>query len=195
MPASFSNKELIMNLQKGDEVSFTKLYHLYEGQLYRYVLSIVKSPDLADDVLQEIFIKIWEQRRLLDPGRSFKTFVFTMAKNHVLNLMKRASLDDKIRSEIFLYAEKESAPVEESFDFRETESLINQAIANLPAQQKKIFELCKMKGLTYEETAKQLSITSGTVNVQMVKSLKAIREYLNMNGVLTTSFLLLLLLK
>ena len=193
--ASYHNKKLLIDLREGDENSFTQLYYLYEGNLYRYVLSIVKSPSLADDVLQEVFIKIWEQRNLLDPEKSFLTFLFTVARNHVLNLLKRASLDENLRSEIFLHAEKESISVESSIDLSETETIIQQAIDKLPSQQKKIFELCKMQGLTYEETAGQLGITPGTVNVQMVKSLKTVKEYLIKHDVLTASFLFFLFLK
>lgn len=189
-----SIKELVQHLQKGDKSSFTRLYHIYEGKLYRYVLSIAKSPALADDVVQEVFIKIWEQRRSLDPEKSFQAFVFTVARNHVLNLMKRASRDVSVRSEIFAYAEMESNSTKETLDLRETETLLRQAMDRLPVQQRRTFKLCKLDGLTYKEAAKKLNITTGTVNAHMVKALKTIREYLSLHGVSSISLFLFFLL-
>jgi RNA polymerase sigma-70 factor (family 1) len=174
--------ELVRSLKEGEQEAFQKLYQKYHGKLYAHVIKFAKSQSLAQDVLHDVFVKIWENRASLKEELSFQSYLFTMAKNHLLNLLKRASHENSILQEILIHTEKASTVTENTLCYLETRKLLNEAVRKLPPQRKKIFQLCRQEGLSYEEVASQLGISKGTVNSQMVKSLKSIRDYLLLNG-------------
>ncbi len=138
---------------------------------------MVKSPTLADDITQDVFIRIWELRESLDVDKKFESFLFTITRNHILNLLKRSSVDAIVLEEIFSKAPQNDNSTEEEVHFTQTSELLHKAIALLPPQQKRIFELCKINGLSYEEAASELNVSPGTINAHIVKSLKFVREY------------------
>lgn len=126
-----------------------------------------------------MFVKVWEHRKKLDPDQSFRAWLFTVARNHLLNLLKRSAHETSIVEEMI----KQSSPVQnttrKNLLYNESNHLFHEAIKQLPEKRKKIFELCHLQGLTYQETADKLGITSSTVNSQMVKARKFIRNYLH----------------
>jgi len=185
-------KTLVKSLGKGDEIAFTQLYKLFEARIYRYVVSSVKSPELSDDITQEVFVKLWESREALDPEQSFQAFLFTIARNQILNLFRKLKTDETLRAQIFSFAQRQSNYTEEIINFNETEDLIQLALDKLPPRQRQIFELCKIKGLSHQEVADQLAISEGTVNVQLVKSVKFLRKFLSPNASFATTFSILM---
>lgn len=181
-------KNLVKSLTKGDEQAFTQLYKLFEAKIYRYVVSSVKSPELSDDIVQEVFVKVWESRKSLNPEQSFQSFLFTIARNQILNFFRKLKTDEALRQQVFSFAQRQANYTEEIINFNETEDLIQIALDKLPPRQRQIFELCKVKGLSHQEVAEQLDISEGTVNVQLVKSIKFLRKFLSPNASFAITF-------
>ncbi len=170
---------LIQRLRTGDEKAFRQIYDLYAGRLQAFAIRIVKSPVLAEDLIQDIFVNLWELRESLDPEKNFQSFLFTITRNHALNLLKRSSANTLVLNEIFIYAAKSSNTTEDLIEFDETSRILHQALDQLPPQQKRVFELCKLNGLSYEQAAAELNISPGTINAHMVKSIRFIKTYLS----------------
>ena len=190
----FDEAKLTDQIINGDEEAFKKLYLEYIDQIYSFVLSICKSPELSLDVCHEVFVKVWSSREKLVSENSFKSFLFTIAKNHVLNVIKRASKQREIYHQIKSNIDyNRQRFVEEEFLYSELSGLVNSAIDTMPPQRRKIYELSRVEGLTHHEIAEKLGISKGTVNVQLVKALKALKNYLASNGyVLELSMLIFL---
>lgn len=171
------DRKLVIALKKGDDTAFDKLYHKYVQRLYAFVLKTAKSPELTEDVVHDTFVKIWEKRSELNPEHSFQSFLFTIARNRLLNLIKRSAHEASILEEMFEHVDQEFENSGEQTDYQENTILLDKAIEQLPEHRRAIFTLCQKEGLTYQETANHLDISYSTVNSQMVKVLKSIRKY------------------
>lgn len=172
-------KELVRLLQAGDERAFEKLYDLYKLRILKKLIRLVKQEDIAVELLQDIFLKLWEKRGTLDPDQSFRSYLFRIAENKITDLFRRAAHDKKLLAHLQAAAAELCNTTEETIDFKEQQSLLEQAINSLPPQRQKIFILCKIEGKSYQETAELLGISLGTVNDHMVKAGRAVRKYFN----------------
>lgn len=180
-----SDKPLVIRLKRADTDAFKELYRKYIHKLFAYTLRTAKSPALAEDVVHDVFVTIWEKRDQIDPEQSFQAYLFTIARNHLLNFIKReAHKKDIIDQMIGNTVPVQSESTQERVLYNESHRLFREAIEQLPDRRKEVFQLCHLDGLTYEEAADRLDITSSTVNTQMVKARKFIREYLTEKNVM-----------
>ncbi|KAA8477177.1 RNA polymerase sigma-70 factor (ECF subfamily) [Arcticibacter tournemirensis] len=176
--SELSEKELIFLLHEGHEGALRSLYDIHVKKLHYFILRTAKSRQLAEDVVQDVFIKIWETRVLIDPELPFRTYLYTIAKRHLLNLLKRLQHESGILNEIRKYVDPSENTTELQVEYSESNVMLTEAISKLPPQCKEVFIRCKMQGLSYKQVAAELAITEGTVNSQMVKALRSIREYI-----------------
>ncbi|KEO74231.1 RNA polymerase sigma factor [Anditalea andensis] len=174
----FSEKQLVEQLKQSNTDAYGRLYHLYVQRLYGFVLRMAKSPELAEDIVQDIFIKLWENRDQLDPDKCIKAYMFTMAKNQLLNFIKRKAHESRIIDEILAHVPRGCKSTDNLVLENEIQQLLDEALSSLPPQRKLIFELCRIQGLTYKQAADQLGLSDSTVNSQMVKAIRSIKEFL-----------------
>jgi RNA polymerase sigma-70 factor (family 1) len=174
-----TEKELIVLLQQDEEGALRPLYESHLKSLHYFILRIAKSKQLAEDVVQDVFLKLWESRAQIDPDQPFKTYLYTIAKRHLLNMLKRAQHETFILEEIRKYSASAEHTTDLQLDYSESNVLLNEAIEKLPPQCKAVFLRCKIQGMSYKEVATELGIAEGTVHAQMVKALKAIKGYIN----------------
>jgi RNA polymerase sigma-70 factor (family 1) len=170
--------ELLSLLSEGNRSAFKQLYIDYYRKIYAYALKFTKSTELAEDIAQEVFLKVWEKRDKFSDIRHFRGFLFAVCKNITLNVLTRAAREIKIKSLILTGAQKFHVDTENHFQSEEYEMLLNKAIEQLPPQRKLIYKLVKTEGKTYDEVAKQLGISIGTVNDHIVKATRSIKDYL-----------------
>jgi len=178
--SNYSEKKLLSLLAEGDANALSGLYYLHVKQLNYFVLRTAKSSSLAEDVVHDTFIKIWENREKIDCGQPFKPYLYTVARRHLLNLLKRAQHEVNIMEEIKKNAVSEENATELLIDYTESSSIFSEAINSLPEQRKEVFIRCRIQGLTYKQAAIELGISESTVNNQMVKALKTIRAFITM---------------
>jgi RNA polymerase sigma-70 factor (family 1) len=174
----FQEEELLALLVASNRPAFKQLYVAYYRKIYAYALKFTKSTFLAEDITQDVFLKIWENRESLKDVKFFKGYLFTICKNRVLTMLSRAAHEVKIKDLIVAGTAHFHSDTEFKIQNEEYERLLNQAIESLPPQRKLIFKLCKIEGKCYDEVATQLGISAGTVNDHIVKATRAIREYL-----------------
>lgn len=176
--------DLLEKLKLRDEAAFSMLYTLYVKKIYVYALSILKSSALAEDVTQNTFVKLWEQADFIRTDSPLQPYLFTIAKNQALNLLKRAARETWISDEIFDNAIHQSENGLQYTQRRQTNAMLKQAVDQLPPQRRLIYHLCRNYGYSYKQAADKLGIKDSTVNSQMVKALRTIRDFMIRNGAL-----------
>lgn len=182
--SSHEEIELLIRLTLKDSEAFSRLYNVYVKKIYAYALGILKSPDLAEDVTQDTFVKLWEHAATIQTDRSLQAFLFTIARNLSLNVIKRASRETWISDELFAHAVYQSEDGLQYTERKQTGEFISLAVNQLPPKRKAIYELCREGGYSYKQAAEKLGIKDSTVNSQMVKALKTIKDFMARNGAL-----------
>ena len=177
-----NEQETLKRLKLGDQEALSVLYYQYSNALLYYVQRTARSPFLAEDVVHDTFIKIWQHRDQLDASKPFKPYLFTVAKRTLLNLLKRAKHETTILSEIKKYAVDEEHTTELLLAYKESNHLVNEAIESLSDQVKKTFIYCRIEGMSYKQAAEALNITESTVNKHMSKALQVIREHIRVKN-------------
>lgn len=175
---NYSEEKLLGLLIEGDPNALSSLYYLHVKHLKYFVLRTAKSAVLAEDVVHDTFIKVWENRTKIDDKQPFKPYLYTIARRHLLNLLRRAQHEVSIMEEIKKSSVSEENATELLIDYTESSSIFSEAINNLPEQRKEVFIRCRIQGLTYKQAAAELGISESTVNNQMVKALKTIRDFI-----------------
>lgn len=174
-------RKAILRLTRGNKKGFDWIYEQYSVFLYSFVFGFLKSKEESEEVVQEVFIKLWQSRKQLNPDKSLKSFIFTLAKNMVLNKLKRKKIEEKHRDNIKNNSFKVANNIEESVNFKELTSIYNKAINNLPVKRRKIFLLNREEEMSYQEIATLLDISVNTVKDQITKALKEIRRHVKLN--------------
>lgn len=188
-----SDGELADLLRGGEARALRALYDRHLRQLHYFILRTAKSRTLTEDVVHDVFIRIWETRSQINPSLPFKSYLYAIAKRHLFNVLKRAQHETFILEEIRKYTVPSENTTDLLLDLKEGNALLNEAIEKLPKQCKAVFILCKIQGMTYKQVAEELGITEGTVNSQMVKALRSIKKYISLKNAF--SLLLLYFLK
>jgi len=170
-------RELLVKLQDGDQCAFEQIYHLYSKRILINTLKWIKDSDDAQEILQDVFIRIWNNRQNIDPDKSFASYLYSVAKNLVRDFFRKADLDRKMQAALILQSTELYDHIESDVFLKETNALLQRAIDSLPLQRKRIYTLCKMEGKSYNEVAEILGITVSTVDNQLVKATQSVRAY------------------
>lgn len=173
---------LVERLAADDRDAFEACYYKYHAPLYRFALKLLKSPMLAEEVVHDTFLKIWENRQRLDAALSLRSYLFTITRNDVLNLLARSAREAAIAQEILAsFGEGIHNATENEVVYNDYHRIVQQAIDQLPPQRRQVFTLCRLEGKSYEEAATLLNISTGTVSDHMVKAGKTLRQFLNIH--------------
>ncbi|WP_417887516.1 RNA polymerase sigma-70 factor [Zunongwangia sp.] len=190
--AKRGDKFLVFQLKQGNEKAFNKLYEKYLSDSYHFALSILKSKDHAQEVVQEVFLKVWINREELDTTKNFKSFLLTITKNLSINILTKATNDLNIKNKIYEGLETQRSTTSEYILTQEYEEIRKRAISSLPEGRKKVFIMAREEGKSYQEISDELGISINTVKTQMKKALESIRFYLSKNSDIDLIFLLFL---
>lgn len=181
MTSSSDEKELLLLLLKGNEQAFEKIYQLYSTRLYGNLLKLVKSETEAQEILQDVFLKIWENRQRIDREKSFRSYLFKIAENKVYDFFRKVARDKKRAAQLIALATNEYVPVGELLQSDEKTAMLEKAIDALPPQRQQVFKLCKLEGKSYKEVSELLGISVSTISDHIVKATKSIRDYFENN--------------
>ena len=162
----------------GDRQAFIKLYTTHLNTLYRYIFLFTKSKDESEEILQDIFIKIWENREKLPELGSFKNYLFRIARNKFLDNVRHHQIRQRVHSEIKRTKDISQTSTSDQYAYKEYYFVVQQAIEKLPRKRKLIFRLNIENGLSQDEIATQLNISKSVVQKQIYKASLFVREYL-----------------
>lgn len=168
--------QLSLRIKLGDQQAFELLFHKYYFRLCAFSNKYLNDREEAQEIVQEVFVKIWEGREMIDPEDNLKAYLFKIAQNLSLNKLKRKKVESRY-IEIFklVYIENQEVSIHESLFIKELEELIAKSIKKLPEQCRIVFELSRIDGLKYREIADALHISVKTVEAQMSKALRSLR--------------------
>ena len=171
-------KEILIRILQGDELAFEKIYRLYSPRLYGKLLRLLKSVPQTEEILQDVFLKIWEYRASIDPEKSFRAFLFKIAENKAYDFFRKAARDKKLEAELIALSTLNYMALEEFVADDEKSVLLENAINKLPPQRQQVFRLCKLEGKSYKEVSELLGISLSTISDHIVKATKSIRDHL-----------------
>jgi RNA polymerase sigma-70 factor (ECF subfamily) len=164
------------------------VYHRYAGKLFAFALKYLKSREEAEELVQSVFLKVWENQATLKKETSFKSYLFTIAYNEICNLFrKRKYLQNFIESAISEKPET-STEMESQIEFRFVLEQVDQIIVQLPEKQRVVFLKSRQEGKSSKEIADELGLSKGTVDNYISESLKFIRASLNDKHIALTLF-------
>lgn len=172
-----NEKELLFQLSQGSEQAFEKIYQFYSPRLYGKFIKLVKSEPVASELLQEVFLKIWELRQSIDPEKSFRSYIFKIAENKVYDFFRKLASDKKLREQLLKDGEEHYSHIEENMTRKENTIIVRRAIRLLPPQRQEIFRLCRLDGRSYKEVSGALGISTSTISDHIVKANHYIRSY------------------
>ena len=190
-PADFE-KDWLLQAAAGDRHAFTNLYTRYLDNLYQYVFLFTKSAYSTEEIVQDVFVRIWEHRQCLREVESFKSYLFRAAKNRVIDYVRSDQVEERALSRLLAVQKAGPEMPDEAFDYKAYYHIVQEAIGQLSPRKQEIFRLSTEKGLSHDEIAAELDISKSSVKNQLYKSFDFIREYLARKGGL--SFVLTFLL-
>ncbi len=173
----FDEAGLLILLQKGDIKAFEKLYFFYSRKLYGNILKMVKSTEIAEEILQELFQRVWERRKNIDTTKSFKSYLFTIARHLVYDFLHLQVKQRGLEAHLVETSTSSYQHIDNEIEFKETNSIIANGIRRLPPQRRHVYVLCKIQGKSYEDVSRILGISTSTISDHIVKATKFIRSY------------------
>ena len=188
-----TDQELLLSIKEGNREAFTQLYHRYSVRLYQNLLPLVKSPQIAEEIIQDLFVKVWEKRAGIQIQGSMVHYLFRIGENLVYDFFRHAAQDRKLKAQLSYYMSTDDPIAEWYLDMEQKEELLGKAIEQLPPQRQRIFRLCKLEGKSYQEVSLQLGISISRINDHIVKAIKTIQKHMTARAL--SYFLILLLLK
>ena len=165
------------------EQTFTSLFETYKERLFGYVLAVAHSRYIAEEITQEIFLKLWLCRHELYRIDNPESYLFTIARNKTLNHLRKAYYDGKLIDELKSQMKPSSNDVEEQVTLSESDRLLQEAITLLSPQRQLVYRLSRNQGLDHQQIARQMRLSRNTVKNHLVQALRFIRTYLDNNGV------------
>ena len=168
--------ELIASLQRGSVTAFEILFENYSQKLYRFSYSYLKSEAEAEDVVQEVFLKIWQNRSSLKTETSFQSYLFTIAFHVIQKSFNKKTRQQKFRLDLFEFLSAENSTLEEQLNFETLIARLDQLIEQLPTRRKEIFLKRKKEGISIQNIALEMGISEKTVENQITEAMHSLRK-------------------
>lgn len=194
LKVSKSNQELLLLIQKDDRIAFYNLYERYCRRLHGFVIRYIKQREDAEEIVQEVFVKIWESRNKIDAYSSFEAFLFTIAYNSTISLLRKRANETKYLEHLKLLQQSNNSPdLIDEIQYNELNNRVQLLLDELTPRQKEIFQLSREEGLTHEEIAKKLDISVNTVKKHMANSLTFLKTQIDSSLTINLLFIYLFL--
>lgn len=194
MTSKLSNTNLVKLLKRGDMAAFDAIYYKYSHKLHLFVLRYLKQEEDAEGIVQEVFIKIWESRKKIDTYQSFEGFIFTIAYNATISLLRKRMSETKSREYLKSLQQPDiSETAIDELQYKELNHKVQKLLKELTHRQREIYQLSREEGLSHKEIAEKLDLSESTVNNHLVTILKYLKSQLD-KGLLVNAFYFLMFL-
>lgn len=178
IPHNAGEKDLLLRLRNGDHEAFEQLYNTYSNRIFSRLIRLAGSEGMAAELLQETFVILWEKRHTINPDLPFKSWLYRVAENNVYQYYRRLARDAKMQQEVMAHFSELYSHSEEDLILKENRQILQEAISQLPEQRRKVFQLCKIEGRSYDEAARILGISPSTVSNHLVKANTLVKAYI-----------------
>lgn len=174
---SYNEKELLIQVASGDEVAFSKLFNHYRNKIYGSAYKLSRSAVVAEEIVQNVFLKIWLRKEKLTSIQNFNAYLFVVTRNEIYLALSRIARDAMVKSLLSENHTESEIDNEKRLIYQEYQDILQKAIARLPIQQKKVYQLIKVEGLKREEAAQLLRIHPETIKTHLARAVKSVRNY------------------
>ncbi|MFC0320208.1 MULTISPECIES: RNA polymerase sigma factor [Olivibacter] len=195
-PVSVVEKDeslLITALQSGDKRAFRVLYEQLHPAVYRFIYALLKDQSHSEEILQETFIKLWANRHKLDSQQPLYPYLYLIARRLSIDAFRKVITENKLKEHLQYVVNDVSNHTEEQLLLHDLRQCIDAGMKQLPHQQRLVFQLNRLEGLSYDEIAKNLKISRNTVRNHLVSALKTMKIFISKNDI-TIFFLFFFLL-
>lgn len=172
----YTEQELISLLRSGSQFAFERLFENYSQKLYRFSLSYLKSETEAEEIVQDVFLKLWENRDKLRNETSFQSYLFTIAFNDIRKNFNKKARDERYRTEIFDFLSDENPSIETNPDFETLVVKLESLIDQMPDRRKEIFRKRKQEGKAIRDIAREMEISQKTVENQITEAMNFLKK-------------------
>lgn len=187
-----ADTDILLRLKQGDEKAFEAVYWKYSSWVYNFIHSLLYDKSLAEDLTQTVFLKIWEKRAIIDPELGFDSYLFAIARNLVYKETENRLLSEQFHVALNDHSVATDSLTEENIDAESLREYIDTLIEQLPSARKEIFQLSRRQHLSNKEIASRLSISEKTVETQLYRALRFIKQKLSEDTNLVVLILLLI---
>lgn len=182
------DKQIIQRFKEGDATAFDAIYHNYSKKVLHFALGLVKDQDISRDLVQEVFVNLWEKRSRVDPSLNFDNYIFTIAYNSIRKYFRKKSIETKAIDHLLRNSPEIIESVDGTVIYNELLELANKTIENLPPKRKIVYKLSRQDGMKIKEIACKLNISTRTAENHLAKALKYLKEELSGISLLTLLF-------
>lgn len=182
-----TESKLIIGLKKNDHDSFQQLFDHYSKPLYNFSLSYLKSKEAAEDVVQEVFIKIWNNKKDIKQNTSFKSYLFTIALNLIRKQFNKLSKKNELKHEILNNFSENKHEFDDNLNYQDLLDKLDELVDQMPEKRRQVFVKKKFEEKTLKEISAELSITSKTVEYHITEGMKFLKrefENLKLEGII-----------
>ncbi|RKE52393.1 RNA polymerase sigma factor [Sphingobacterium detergens] len=168
---------LLSRLKKGSYEAFEEVYGRYNRQLAGNLMKLLKNREMVGEALQEIFMRLWNNREKINPEKPIKAYLFRIGENLVYDAFRKASRDEKMRAYFMAFTTEAYEHIEKALFEQENRQMLYDAIDQLPPQRRKVYSLCKLEEKNYKEISELLGISTAAVNAHVTKANAFLKEY------------------
>jgi RNA polymerase sigma-70 factor (family 1) len=184
-----NEQELLKRVAESDQVAFSRVFEMFRNDVYMHALTYSKSAQFSEELVLDIFLKVWNNRQQLDAVNHFRNYLFILSKNHIISAMRKRLSEGNPSGTLDELTADMISPSHQ-MEIKEAEDLIRKAIDGLPPQQKLAFTLSRVENKTYDEIASIMGITKRTVNFHIVQALNTLRIVFRNNSLISLLFTL-----
>jgi RNA polymerase sigma-70 factor (family 1) len=182
----YDDSYCLLKMSGGDEHFFNLIFEKYRNRLFAYLFKVTKSRETAEEIVLDVFLKLWHGRNIVTEIENLEAFLFRVAHNKAIDFFRAAKRNPKMQQEIWeLITEAiSSETADKKLLDKNIEELVQSAVSQLSPQRRKVYYLRNDEGLSYNEIAEELSLSSNTVRNHLAASVQFIRDYLLTNDLL-----------
>jgi RNA polymerase sigma-70 factor (family 1) len=175
------DKILVRRVLLDDKEAFQQLFTKYADRIYYFAMQYIRNKEESEEIAQEVFVKVWLRRFDLKEDLSFSSYIFTIAKNALIDTIRRRQKEIEFQENFSPGYNSSSTPTDEALELGELSSIIEKSIDELPTKRKQIYLLSRNEGLTYKQIADKLNISIKTVETHMRLALQQLKKNVNSN--------------
>lgn len=184
-----NEKELLQKIAEGDGIAFAELFRAYHEPLIKYIYTLLQSVQICEEVVQDVFLKIWENRETLPGLDKFTAYLFILTRNYTISAIRKM-VNDKKHSQLYAEDILNHSGSEETFNLdQEYQNMLNKAIAELPPSQQRVLQL-RQQGLKSREIAGEMGISIESVKKYQQWASKSVSTFLKLHTAITIYILL-----
>ena len=190
--SGYNDYDLSLLMASGDVAAYKYFFEKYRNKVFSITMGFAETRSAAEDMVQEVFMKLWIHKAKLAGIKNFEAYLNTVTRNHLLNYLRKLANDHLLYQKIFNQYTGQTEEMSDDIVYHELQNMVRKAVNQLPPQQKRVYDFCRVEGLKHEEIAEKMGIARSTVKGHMVEALSNIRNYLLANGQLAPALFIII---